>query len=82
MRICLFCYRGNPYSGGQGVYLYHLTEELARQGHRVEVVVGRPYPRPLERFARVHYIPNLNVWGLYDGDWMPRFRPLSLLATW
>ena len=25
MRICLFCYRGNPYSGGQGVYLYHLT---------------------------------------------------------
>ncbi len=44
MKICLLCYRGNPYSGGQGIYLKYVAEELVRQGHEVHVVVGPPYP--------------------------------------
>ena len=30
MRVCFIMYQGNMYSGGQGVYLYYLTRELAR----------------------------------------------------
>ena len=37
-------YQGNMYSGGQGVYLYYLTRELARMGHDVHVIAGPPYP--------------------------------------
>ncbi len=82
MRICLIGYRGNPYSGGQGIYLYFLTRELARLGHRVEVIVGPPYPRPLEDWAVVHKIPNLNLWGKYRGDWLPGAKPFSLYRPW
>ena len=43
MKICLLCYRGNKYCGGQGIYLYYLARELVRQGHEVDVMVGPPY---------------------------------------
>jgi glycosyltransferase involved in cell wall biosynthesis len=82
MRICLLAYRGNPYSGGQGVYLYHLSRQLAHLGHQVEVIVGPPYPRPLGGWARVHYVPNFNLWGAYRRQWLPRQRPLALLQPW
>jgi len=80
MRVCLLCYRGNPRSGGQGVYLYHLARELAVLGHEVEVIVGRPFPRPLGRYARVHKIHQRNLWGVYGGAWALGPRPLALLA--
>ena len=48
MKICLLCYRGNPYSGGQGIYLKYIAEEMVRQGHEVHAVVGPPYPLHLE----------------------------------
>jgi glycosyltransferase involved in cell wall biosynthesis len=83
MRLCLFCYRGNPRSGGQGVYLYHLTRELAGLGHEVEVIVGRPWPRPLGRWARVHKVHQRNLWGVYGGAVFERPargpRPFALL---
>ncbi len=44
MRIALLAYRGNPHSGGQGVYVRHLSRALARLGHEVEVFSGQPYP--------------------------------------
>jgi glycosyltransferase involved in cell wall biosynthesis len=78
MNVCLLSYRGNPYSGGQGIYLYHLTRELARLGHQVDVVVGPPYPVGLDGWARVHRIENLNLWGVYAREWLPP-RPLHLL---
>ena len=82
MRICLIGYRGNPYSGGQGIYIYHLSRELARLGHEVDVIVGPPYPRPLEEWARVYRVPNLNLWGRYQGEWLPEQNPFSLLKPW
>lgn len=82
MRICLLSYRGNPYSGGQGVYLYHLSRHLARLGHEIEVIVGPPYPHPLDGWARVHDVPNLNLWGVYRRLWLPGQRPLTLLSPW
>ncbi|MER5766737.1 glycosyltransferase family 4 protein [Streptomyces sp. NPDC001985] len=44
MRIALLTYKGNPYCGGQGVYVRHLSRELARLGHTVDVIGAQPYP--------------------------------------
>ncbi|MCI3226490.1 glycosyltransferase family 4 protein [Streptomyces sp. NP-1717] len=44
LRIALLTYKGNPYCGGQGVYVRHLSRELARLGHSVEVIGAQPYP--------------------------------------
>ncbi|MFD6416991.1 glycosyltransferase family 4 protein [Streptomyces sp. NPDC060194] len=44
LRIALLTYKGNPYCGGQGVYVRHLSRELARLGHHVEVIGAQPYP--------------------------------------
>ncbi|MDX3453529.1 glycosyltransferase family 4 protein [Streptomyces sp. ME02-8801-2C] len=44
LNIALLTYKGNPFCGGQGVYVRHLSRELARLGHRVEVIGSQPYP--------------------------------------
>ena len=43
-RVAFLIYRGNPRCGGQGVYTRHLTRELVRLGHSVEVFSGPPWP--------------------------------------
>jgi MMP alpha-(1->4)-mannosyltransferase len=43
-RVAFLIYRGNPRCGGQGVYTRHLTRELVRLGHSVEVFAGPPWP--------------------------------------
>jgi len=48
MRICLLTYRGNPYSGGQGIYVYYLSREFRRMGHEVEVIASAPLPEVSE----------------------------------
>jgi len=44
LRIALLSYKGNPFCGGQGVYVRHLSRELAALGHHVEVIAAQPYP--------------------------------------
>lgn len=44
LRVALLSYRGNPHSGGQGVYTRYLAHELRELGHHVEVLSGPPYP--------------------------------------
>ncbi|MFE9094213.1 glycosyltransferase family 4 protein [Streptomyces sp. NPDC007264] len=44
LRIALLTYKGNPFCGGQGVYVRHLSRELVRLGHHVEVIGAQPYP--------------------------------------
>ncbi|MFF3940188.1 glycosyltransferase family 4 protein [Streptomyces phaeofaciens] len=44
LNIALLTYKGNPFCGGQGVYVRHLSRELARLGHRVDVIGSQPYP--------------------------------------
>ncbi len=58
----MLCYRGSPFCGGLGIYLYYLTRELAGLGVEVDVMVGPPYPDPMDGWARVHTIENLNIW--------------------
>ena len=62
MNICLLCYRGNPYCGGQGGYLYFLSRELARMGHSLTILVGAPEPWPMP-WAKTIIVENLNLWG-------------------
>ncbi|MBP7734914.1 MAG: glycosyltransferase family 4 protein [Spirochaetes bacterium] len=62
MKVLLLCYRGSPFCGGLGIYLYYLSRELARMGVEIDVVVGPPYPDPMEEWAAVHKIENLNIW--------------------
>jgi len=62
MRLCFLSYRGNMYSGGQGIYLYYLTRELAARGHEITVLVGPPYPWEMP-WARVIKITNHNYYA-------------------
>lgn len=82
MRICLLCYRANPYSGGQGIYLKYIAEELIRQGHEVHVIAGPPYPS-LDEKITVHRIHN-NEYFIKKGlsiidykDPMAVFQPVN-----
>jgi glycosyltransferase involved in cell wall biosynthesis len=40
----MLTYRGNPLSGGQGVYIRNLSRELQQLGHDITVISGPPYP--------------------------------------
>jgi len=61
MRICLLSYRGNPYSGGQGIYIYYLAREFQRMGHEVEVIASPPYPEVSEGVI-LHRLKSLSVY--------------------
>ncbi len=83
MRICLLCYRANPYCGGQGVYVKYVAEELVRQGHEVHAIVGPPWPLPMKGVT-VHRIENkqyfirkgLNI--IDDQEPFKIFSPLNM----
>ncbi len=64
LRICLLTYRGNPRVGGQGIYIRHLSRELASLGHEVEVWSGPPYPElEADTGARLVEVPSLDLWN-------------------
>lgn len=62
MKVLFLCYRGNPFCGGQGIYLYHLTRELAALGVEIDVLVGPPYPDDMDSWADVYRMENLNLY--------------------
>ena len=82
LRICILSYRGNPHSGGQGVYVANLSAALTDLGHQVTVLSGPPYP-VLDKRVRLETIAGLN---LFDGrDRLSAFKMtwlLSPLALW
>ena len=71
LRIALLCYRGNPFSGGQGVYTRSLSRELAALGHTVEVFAGQPYP-VLDEGVRFTPVPSLDLYREPDPFRTPR----------
>ncbi len=64
MKICFLMYQGNMYSGGQGVYLYYLTRELARLGHEVHVIAAPPYPK-LDDAVIAHNLETYSFWSYH-----------------
>ncbi len=77
MRVCFLLYQGSMYSGGQGVYLYYVTRELARMGHEVHVIAGTPYPQVAEE-VRLHRLKPFSFWSFLDGyeEFVYRTHPL------
>lgn len=68
LRILMSGYRSNPYSGGQGVYLRHMSKALVDQGHEVDVVSGPPYPHLDERI-RLTKLPSLDLYAAPNPFW-------------
>ena len=71
MNICLLGYRSNPFSGGQGVYLYYLSRALVEAGHQVDVISGPPYPELDPRVTLIQ-LPSLDLYA--EGKDIRRFR--------
>ncbi|MEU9758662.1 glycosyltransferase family 4 protein [Streptomyces sp. NPDC047987] len=65
LRIALLTYKGNPFCGGQGVYVRHLSRELARLGHSVEVIGAQPYP-VLDEGVPLTELPSLDLYRQPD----------------
>ncbi|MDA8371946.1 MAG: glycosyltransferase family 4 protein [Nocardiopsaceae bacterium] len=62
LRIALLSYRSKPHCGGQGVYVRHLSRELAALGHRVTVFSGQPYPE-LDAGVILEKVPSLDLYN-------------------
>ncbi|RYC13775.1 glycosyltransferase family 4 protein [Nocardioides zhouii] len=73
MRIALLSYRSKPHCGGQGVYVRHLSRELVRLGHDVEVFSGQPYPE-LDEGVRLTEVPSLDLYREPDPFRVPHLR--------
>ncbi len=71
LRIALLSYRSKPHSGGQGVYVRHLSRELAALGHHVEVFSGQPYP-VLDDGPLLRRLPSLDLYRDEDPFRTPR----------
>jgi len=78
------------YSGGQGVYLHHITRELAALGNDVHVIAGPPYPE-LAEGVMLHKVKTYSIYRLLETarvffhgrDPLSFFQPLNFyeLAT-
>ena len=77
MKIGLLGYRSNPFSGGQGIYVKHLSLALTKLGHQVDVISGPPYP-DLHEDINLIEIPSLNLFELEDNLRLRSFRPSFL----
>lgn len=65
LRIALLSYRGNPHSGGQGIYVRYLSKALIDLGHDVEVFAGQPYPE-LHDEVPLTRVPSLDLYRADD----------------
>ncbi len=73
LRVALLSYRSKPHCGGQGIYLRHLSRELAALGHHVEVFSGQPYPE-LEPGPLLRTLPSLDLYRDPDPFRTPHLR--------
>ena len=79
LRIALLGYRGNPYSGGQGIYLTYLSRALTALGHRVTVIGGPPYPQ-LDDNVELVKLPSLDLYNHPNHVWALRPQHLRSWA--
>src|SRR5262249_27974248 len=71
LRVAMLPYRSKPHCGGQGIYLRHVSRELAALGHHVEVFSGQPYPE-LEPGPALRAVPSLDLYRDEDPFRTPR----------
>jgi glycosyltransferase involved in cell wall biosynthesis len=75
LRILMPSYRSAPYSGGQGVYVKHLSKALTALGHHVDVISGPPYPH-LDPSVGLIKLPSLDLHAQPNGLLALRFKHL------
>ena len=75
LRIAWLVYRGNPHSGGQGVYTRYVARELRNLGHYVEVFSGQPYP-VLDDGVKLVKVPSLDLFRADDPWHIPSRREI------
>ena len=73
LRVAMLSYRSKPHCGGQGIYLRHVSRELAALGHHVEVFSGQPYPE-LEPGPVLRTLPSLDLYREPDPFRTPHLR--------
>ncbi len=73
LRIAFLTYRGNPFTGGQGVYTRHMARQLTELGHHVEVFSGQPYPI-LDDDIKLTELPSLDIYRSDDALRTPKMR--------
>ncbi|WP_341924099.1 glycosyltransferase family 4 protein [Nocardioides psychrotolerans] len=73
MRIAMLSYRSKSHCGGQGIYLRHLSRELTRLGHTVEVFSGQPYP-DLDEGVALTKVPSLDLYREPDPFRVPKLK--------
>lgn len=78
LRVALLVYRGNPHSGGQGVYTRYLARELVELGHEVTVFAGQPYPVLDDGVGWVP-VPSLDLYRAEDPFRIPRLGEFKTL---
>jgi glycosyltransferase involved in cell wall biosynthesis len=78
LRVALLVYRGNPHSGGQGVYTRYLSRELVALGHSVTVFAGQPWPQ-LDPGVGWVPVPSLDLYREPDPFRVPR---LAEYGSW
>ncbi len=69
----MLSYRSKPHCGGQGIYLRHVSREVAALGHHVEVYSGQPYPE-LEPGPQLLTLPSLDLYRDEDPFRTPGLR--------
>jgi glycosyltransferase involved in cell wall biosynthesis len=69
----MLSYRSKPHCGGQGIYIRHVSRELAALGHHVEVFSGQPYPE-LEPGPLLRTVPSLDLYRDDDPFRTPGLR--------
>ena len=84
LRIALLTYKGNPFCGGQGVYVRHLARELAALGHAVEVIGAQPYPvlDALGEGVTLTELPSLDLYRQPDPFRTPRREEFRDWVDW
>jgi glycosyltransferase involved in cell wall biosynthesis len=65
LKIGILSYRSHPYSGGQGIYVRHLSKAFQRLGHEVTVLSGPPYPQ-LDASIKLEKISSLELFEAQD----------------
>ncbi|MEA2516563.1 MAG: hypothetical protein QOG16_401 [Actinomycetota bacterium] len=75
LRIALLTYRGNPHSGGQGIYVKYLSRALLELGNDVEVFSGQPYPE-LDEGVILTKVPSLDLYRASDPFRRPKRKEL------
>ncbi|QSB13428.1 glycosyltransferase family 4 protein [Natronosporangium hydrolyticum] len=73
LRVALLTYRGNPFCGGQGVYVRQLSRALSDLGHHVEVFAGQPYPELVDAVTLTP-VPSLDLYREPDPFRWPALR--------